>query len=193
MGSKSSPAPDGGYLSEEDLLPHDEMPPRGPWGERLFVLTKVFALAGGLLLLALVAMSVVSIIGRKLTSSPVPGDIEIMQMGTAVAAAALLPYCEMLGKHLRVDFFTTGMQAHHKAILDAIANLLLAIVGALVAWRTAAYTISIHEAGETSMVLGWPVWPATALIVPSMALFALAGLYNAMQKFGVARREGERA
>jgi TRAP-type mannitol/chloroaromatic compound transport system permease small subunit len=188
--STASPDSDGGYKTEQDLLPREEMPERGPWGRRLLVLSKAFALAGGTLLVALVVMSVASIVGRKLFSMPVPGDIEIMQMGTAVAAAALLPYCEMLGKHLRVDFFTAHLRAGPKAVLDGIANLLLGFVGALVAWRTAAYTISIWQAGETSMVLGWPVWPATALIVPSLIMFALAGWYNAMQKFASASGSG---
>jgi TRAP-type mannitol/chloroaromatic compound transport system permease small subunit len=186
-----SPSLDEGDKSEEDPIPREELPACGPWGNRLLMLCRAFALAGGALLVALVAMSVASIVGRKLFSMPVPGDIEIMQMGTAVAAAALLPYCEMLGKHLRVDFFTTHLRARPKAILDGIANLILGFVGALVAWRTAVYTISIWQAGETSMVLGWPVWPATALIVPSLIMFALAGWYNAMQKFGVARGNGD--
>ena len=74
-----------------------------------------FALTGGLLFLALVGMSLVSIVGRKLFAMPVPGDIEMLQMGTAVASATLLPYCEMNRSHLRVDFFTINIrpQAGH--------------------------------------------------------------------------------
>src|SRR3569832_1250659 len=83
-------------------------------GNRLFALCKLFALLGGLLFLALLAMSIVSIVGRKLFSAPVVGDIELMQMGTAVASAALLGYCEMTGKHLRVDFYTNHKNKQKK-------------------------------------------------------------------------------
>lgn len=186
MHSAASAVPNEGAGQGADLIPHEELPPRGPWGERLFQVTRILALTGGALFLVLVAMSLVSIIGRKLFSMPVPGDIELMQMGTAVASATLLGYCEMTGKHLRVDFFTANMRRRNRAMLDGITHLALALVGFLVAWRTAVAAIALYNVGETSMMLGWPVWPATALIVPSFVVFALAGWYNAMQEFRAA-------
>jgi TRAP-type C4-dicarboxylate transport system permease small subunit len=71
-------------------------------------------------------------------------------------------------------------------MLDAISHLLLAIVAALVAWRTAVSAISIQEAGETSMILAWPVWIVVAAIVPSFILLAVAGLYNAITHWRLA-------
>ena len=152
---------------------------RGPLGQGLYLLAKGFAVAGGLMFVALVAMSLISIVGRKLAAAPVPGDIEIMQMGTAVAAAAMLAYCEMARHHLRVDFFTAKLSIKNKDRLDAISHLLLAGVALLLAWRTGVAAISLKEAGETSMVLSWPVWPAVAAMVPSLLLLAAAGAYNA--------------
>lgn len=155
-------------------------PALGPWGMRLHWLTRVFALAGGAGFFALVLMSLASIIGRKMAASPVPGDIELLQMGGAVAAAAMLPLCEMERQHLRVDFFTTRLSLRARQWLDAVSHLLLGLVAAVVAWRTAAGALSLHEAGETSMMLLWPVWTVVAAMVPSFALLALAGLCNAV-------------
>lgn len=152
---------------------------RGPVGQGLYVLSKGYAIGGGLMFVALVLMSLVSIVGRKLFSMPVPGDIEIMQMGTAVASAAMLAYCEMMRHHLRVDFFTAKLSPQNKDRLDALSHLLLAIVAMLIAWRTGVAAASLKEAGETSMMLSWPVWPAVALLVPSFVLLGAAGLYNA--------------
>ena len=86
---------------------------------------------GGFILLVL--MSLVSIIGRKIAAAPVPGDIEIMQMGGAVAAAAMLPFCEMERHHLRVDFFTARLSEPARHRLDALSHLLLALVAAVIA------------------------------------------------------------
>ncbi len=152
----------------------------GPWGRRLHALSRVFALAGGAGFIALVLMSLVSIIGRKLAAAPVPGDIEILQMGGAVAAAAMLPLCEMERQHLRVDFFTTRLPLRARHWLDALSHLLLALVAAVVAWRTAAGALSLREAGESSMMLLWPVWTVVAALVPSFVLLAAAGLCNAV-------------
>lgn len=37
--------------------------------------------------------------------------------------------------------------------------------------------LAIKDAGETSMILGWPVWIAQILMVPGFLLMALAGFY----------------
>ncbi len=162
-------------------------PPFGRWGMRLHLLTRVFALAGGAGFIALVLMSLVSIIGRKLASAPLPGDIEILQMGGAVAAAAMLPFCEMERQHLRVDFFTTRLPRRARQWLDALSHFLLALVAAVVAWRTAAGALSLREAGESSMMLLWPVWTVVAALVPSFVLLALSGLVNAVAYARAAR------
>jgi len=60
-----------------------------------------------------------------------------------------------------------------------------------VAWRTGASAFSLKEAGETSMILAWPVWMVVAALVPSFALLALAGVYNAVQHWQLASAEGE--
>ena len=133
--TRSKPPTNEVFQAEDELIPHELMPVRGPWGSRLFATVRAVAQVGGLLLMLIVVLSVVSIVGRKLYSMPVPGDIELLQMGTAVAAAAMLAYCEMLGKHLKVDFFTEKLRTRPRAILDGFAHLLLALVSALVAWR----------------------------------------------------------
>ncbi len=161
----------------------------GLWGRRLHWLTQAFAVIGGLGFISMVLMSLVSIIGRKIASSPIPGDIEIMQMGGAVAAAAMLPFCEMERHHLRVDFFTTRLSLSARHRLDALSHLLLALVAAVVAWRTGAGALSLKEAGESSMMLMWPVWTVVAALVPSFALLASAGLYNAFSYWTAAGRD----
>ncbi len=186
----------GDSMAEVVIDGASEAPPTaafGPWGRRLHALTRAFAIGGGLGFIALVAMSIISIVGRKLAAAPVPGDIELMQMGTAVSAAAMLAYCEMEHHHLRVDFFTTRVSPSTRHRLDALSHLLLAIVAAVIAWRTGAGALSLKEAGEASMMLLWPVWTVVAAMVPSFVLLAMAGLYNAGFYWSAASRPAEQA
>ena len=69
----------------------------GPAGRVLLQITKVVAIAGGLVFVALVAMEIVSIVGRKLFAAPVPGDVEILQMCAAFASATFFAYCHLMG------------------------------------------------------------------------------------------------
>ncbi len=144
---------------------------------------KAFALAGGALFVAMVCLSVVSIVGRKLWSTPVNGDIELLQMGTGIAAAAFFPYCTMMGEHLRVEFFTTWMSSRGREILDGIASLLLCLAMALLAWRSSMQASEIYEAGEVTIMRNIPVWIPVLCLVPSLALTALCALNRAIHHF----------
>jgi len=151
----------------------------GRWGRRLEAACKGSAIAGSLVFVALVAMSIVSISGRKLASTPVPGDVEMLQLCAAFASASFFGWCHLNQGDVKVDFFTEWLGERQVHALDSLGSLLVAAFGALIAWRTAAGAASLHAAGETTMILGAPVWLGQALMVPGFALLALAGLYRA--------------
>ena len=75
-------------------------------------------------------------------------------------------------------------------LLDAMASLIVASVGALLAWRTGAAVVEAFDVGETTMILGLPLWPGPALMVPGFLLLSLAGLYRCALHLRRARRGG---
>ena len=150
----------------------------GPGGRALLVASKLLAIAGGLVFVGIVVMSIVSITGRKLAAAPVPGDVEMLQMCAAFAASAFFAYCHLINGDVKVDFFTHGMAPRKVHAMDAFGSLLLALFGTVVGWRTAAGAIAIKEVGETSAILGWPVWIAQMLMVPGFAMLAVAAAYT---------------
>ena len=52
----------------------------GPAGRALLALSKLLSVVGGLVFVLLVTMSIVSITGRKLAASPVPGDVVVFPL-----------------------------------------------------------------------------------------------------------------
>jgi len=160
-----------------ELVEHDRV-------ERtLIAVAKAMALLGGTMFIVLIAMSLRSIIGRKLGFGPVNGDIELMQAGTAVAAIAFLPYCTLLGEHLKVDFFTENLDRRIKRKIDGVADLLLAVVMVLLTWRTGLSALSLHEAGEVTALVSLPVWIPVAALVPMLALTTVCAIYRAVIAF----------
>lgn len=164
----------------------------GPGGNFLLRLARVLAVAGGLVFVGLVVMSVVSIVGRKTLDFVVPGDVEVLQMFAACAAASFFPYCHLLHGDIKVDFFTHTLSRRRIWLLDALGSLLVGLFGALLAWRSWAGAMAVKEAGETSMILGWPVWVPQALMVPGFALLAVAGVYLCGHQLRLAVAEGRR-
>jgi len=149
----------------------------GKFGRGLLAATQLSALFGGVVFLAIVVMSIVSIVGRKLWAMPVPGDVEMLQMGAAFASASFFAYCHLNGGDVKVDFFTAKARAATVHRLDALGSLLVGVFGSLITWRATVGALSIREAGETSLILGWPVWIAQILMMPGFLLLALSGFY----------------
>ena len=160
----------------------------GPGGRLLLTASKYLAIAGGLVFVGLVIMSIVSITGRKLFSWPVPGDVEILQMCAAFASSCFFAYCHMINGDVKVDFFTHNLAPAKVEALDAFGALMVGLFGTLIAWRTAAGAIAIRDVGETSAILGWPVWFAQGLMVPGFALLGAAGFYMCIRHLRAAVR-----
>ena len=162
----------------------------GPGGRMLLAATKYLAIAGGLVFVGLVIMSIVSITGRKLFAWPVPGDVEVLQMCAAAASACFFAYCHMINGDVTVDFFTHNLSPRTVATMDAFGSFLVGVFGALIAWRTAAGAMVVREYSETSAILGWPVWIAQSLMVPGFVLLGAAGFYMAARHLCIAMRPG---
>lgn len=138
-----------------------------------------FALTGGGIVLLIIAMSLISLVGRKLFSAPIPGDIEILQMAIAVAVTAFLPLCEMTDNHIRVDLLADFLPARVNRVLLTLGHVLLAAVAALMAWRTGLLVLNSYDYGSTSTMLAVPLWLPQGLMVPSLWLLSVCGLYRA--------------
>ncbi|PPE69291.1 TRAP transporter small permease [Caldimonas thermodepolymerans] len=138
-----------------------------------------FALVGGLCAGAVAVLTVVSIAGRSLWSTPLHGDFELTQFGTALCISLCLPWCQLNGGNIIVDFFTARAGRRTQAVLDGIGAVLLSAMMALLAWRTAVGAQSVLEARETSMILGLPMWVVYAVLAPGFALTLVIALCQA--------------
>lgn len=139
----------------------------------------LFALLGGLAASVVALMTATSIAGRALVARPIPGDVELTQFGIALCISLCLPWCQLHGGNIIVDFFTQRTSDRARRRLDAIGATLLALMVALLAWRTTAGALAVREAGEETMILGLPMWWTYALLAPGLALAALVALVQA--------------
>ena len=148
----------------------------------LDALAAVLALFGGVLLLAVAILTVVSVSGRWLASQPLTGDIEVVQLATAAAIALFLPYCQLRGSHLIVDFFTARSSGPVQRRLDTVGSVLAGGLFFLLAWRAGIAVADMRRAGETTMVLGVALWIPYAAMVPGLALAGFTGVVEPFLK-----------
>ena len=138
-------------------------------------LAHVFAWTGA----AVGLTTVTSVVLRALTTRPIQGDVEITQFGVALAISLMLPWCQLRGANIIVDFFTQRLREQRLRVLDGIGCLLIAAMYLLLAWRTGVGARAVFEAGETSMIRSLPMWWVYASLAPGLALAALIALVQA--------------
>jgi TRAP-type C4-dicarboxylate transport system permease small subunit len=144
------------------------------------------ALIGGVLLVALATMVVVSVTLRSdlVGAAGVPGDFELVQMATAVAAFCFLPYCQLKRGNIFVDTFTLRLPVRWRNWIDAVWDVVYGLVMALVAWRLAVGARAALASGENTMVLGFPSYIPIALCSVLAVLVAAAAFVSARRLIG---------
>ncbi|ROR32195.1 TRAP transporter small permease [Inmirania thermothiophila] len=153
---------------------------RGPGpGGWLAGLCRGFAIAGGVLILAAAALTVVSVGTRYVLGRPIPGDFELVEIACAVAVFAFLPWCQLQRGNVLVDVFTLRAPRRLRARLDALWSALYGALALLLAWRMALGGLDMRRYGEQTMVLGVPLWWGFIPIVASLLLLAATCLATA--------------
>jgi TRAP-type C4-dicarboxylate transport system permease small subunit len=82
------------------------------------------ATIGGVVLVAIASVTVVSVIGRAFFSHPILGDVELVQLGCAVVVASFLPYTQFRRANIIVDFFTANASEKTQNRLDGFGTFL---------------------------------------------------------------------
>ena len=152
----------------------------------LETLARVCAVVAGVLLTVITLMTCASLIGRNTTGWTLIGDFELSGSAAGAAIALFMPWCQVRRGNIRVDFFTAGASVATRAGLDRFGALLLALVMALMTWRTGIGGVNAWNSQSGSMMLGFPEWIVYAFMVPPLALTALIALLQVWRGFPVA-------
>ncbi|UJW84225.1 TRAP transporter small permease [Devosia sp. SL43] len=141
-------------------------------------LAKAVAIAGGLVLVAIVVLIVVSVIGRSLSWAglgPVLGDYELVEAGVGFAVFAFLPWAHLTRGHAVVAIFTDMLGPRFNAWLLVFCDALMLAVAVFLTWRHALGTIDKFDYGETTLLLRMPLgWSFAAGLVGAVTLIIVA-------------------
>lgn len=147
----------------------------------LAVLTRPLAIACGLLSLALALIVTVHVCLRWLLNSQVPGDIELVQIGTALSIFAFFPLCQSRRGNIVVDSFTTRMRPRGRDLLDALWDIVYAGAAAIIAWRLFIGAWDTMRTNTVSMILGLPTGWAVAACAFAAAFLAAVAVATALR------------
>lgn len=145
------------------------------------------ALAGGALSITVGCVVVLSVALRGSGIGSIPGDFELVQMGTALTVFAFLPWCQARRGNVFVDTFTTFLPKSVQAGLDALWDVVYAGMMGLIAWRLWLGALDAMASRTTTMVLLVPIGPAIAACALMAFFLALIAIATAVERVGSVR------
>jgi len=163
-------------------------------------IARAMAFLGGAVLTALVLLTCASIAGRSLNGllhgigapwaqalidfgiGPVNGDFEMVEAGMAFAIFAFLPLCQITSGHAVVDIFTSRMPDRVRRVLASVTEITFALVLCLIAVQLLSGMESKIRSGQTSFILGYPVWWGYAGAMLGAFFAALVAVYMAVMR-----------
>jgi len=150
----------------------------------LELLAKLCAIAAGVLLTVITLMTCISVIGRNTVGWTIVGDFELTGAAAGAAIALFMPWCQLRRGNINVDFFTAWTSPATQQRLERLGALLLALLMALMAWRTALGGINAWNSKSGSMMLGFPEWVVYCCIAPPFLLTACIAVAQALRDRG---------
>lgn len=153
----------------------------------LVALCRWFAAIGGVALMAMMLLTVSSVTLRTVFGAPIPGDFELVELLSAVTVFCFLPWCQITGGNVLVDFFTMKAGARTNHALEALGDLIYLVIGALLTWRLWHGTVDFFSYGEGTMVLRIPLWWSFIINIPAMALLVVTTFFTLLGHIGKAR------
>ncbi len=142
-------------------------------------LAKYLAILGGLVLCLIALMVLISIVGRAgipIGLSSIKGDFELVEVGTAFAILAFMPFAQLNRSHAEVSFFTEKLGKFANKAIDFIVDFIMLIIASILAWRLTLGAIEKYNNGEVSFILQFPLWFAYASALIALYIWVLVAI-----------------
>lgn len=169
----------------------------------LTYLSRLMAILGGVMLSAVIALTVFSILMRMLDRlfhwmvdaeflgalgqwmidagvGPILGTFELIEAGIGFVIFAFLPICQITGGHATVDIFTSAMSEGTNRVLRGMTEVLFAAILVLIAVQLYGGLMTKFNSGQTTLELQFPVWYSYAIGLAGAALAAVVSVYLAV-------------
>jgi TRAP-type C4-dicarboxylate transport system permease small subunit len=166
-------------------------------------MARIMAVLGGIVLLALIVITCVSILGRALNTAlhsgfmqaaapdfaqalidwgigAIRGDFELVEAGMAFCIFAFLPLCQVTAGHATVDILIGAMPRPARRVFVFLGEALFAVALVVIAQQLYLGMDSKLRSGQTSFLLQYPVWWGYAAALVGAVAAAVAGVYMAL-------------
>ncbi|MCP4718069.1 MAG: TRAP transporter small permease [Desulfobacteraceae bacterium] len=127
---------------------------------------------GALALTSMMLLTVVDVIGRFF-KHPIFGSVELVGFLATIVVATALPYTHKVDGHVGVEILVRLLSKKTQIFIDIFTRSLSLVLFSLITWQMFLYANDIHETGEVSMNLEFPIYYIVYLLAFGMLIFSV--------------------
>jgi len=137
---------------------------------------------GSVSLAGMMLLTVVDVIGRFF-KYPIFGSVELVGFMATIVVATALPYTYKLDGHVGVEILVRLLSKRTQIIMDIFTGLISLCLFGLITWQMFLYAKDIHETGEVSMNLEFPIYYIIYLLAFGLVAFTLTIIEKILKNF----------
>jgi TRAP-type C4-dicarboxylate transport system permease small subunit len=145
------------------------------------LLDALCGLLAAVALFAIMALTLVDVLGRKLLSQSVPGSLELTEILMVVVIFSALPLVSLHGEHVAFDSLDALMPAWLRRLQQGLINLLCGLALAALAWLMWDKAMQMAGYGDTTAQLKLPLGPFVGLMSVLCGLTSLMHMLLVLQ------------
>ena len=138
------------------------------------------AVLGGLALIGMIVIVVVSVVGRAFIWAglkPILGDYELISIAMGFVVFSFLPWAHLMRGHALVTLVTDNFSVRVNAWILVVTDLLMLIASSFIAWRLFIGTTDKFANRETTILLGLPMGWAFALSMIGAVVLVIVAIF----------------
>ena len=132
----------------------------------------ILKIIGAVAITCMMLLTVVDVIGRFF-KYPIFGSVELVGFLATVIVAAALPYTYKVEGHVGVEIRVRLLSKKTQLIIDIFTRTLSFVLFCLVTWQMFLYAKDIHDTGEVSMNLEFPIYYIIYLLAFGLLVFSV--------------------
>jgi TRAP-type C4-dicarboxylate transport system permease small subunit len=142
-------------------------------------LERNLALASGLAVFSLMVLAVISVGGRNLFNSPLPGYVDWIEQAMPLIAFMGASFVMREGGHIRMDIVVGQLRGRALYVVELITTLAVLVLMVLLVWGTWAHFKRSFDfsapmwSRDSSMDIALPIWPAKLLAPVAFGVLCL--------------------
>ncbi|RLC58876.1 MAG: hypothetical protein DRI30_01920 [Chloroflexi bacterium] len=145
-------------------------------GKQLYLLCNVMAFIAAGILFLLAGLTFFDVIGRRFFDSPVTGTIEIVELGTAIAAFFAMPRAFITDSHVSAQFIERLSRGKVGLVITLIRGVLMVITIGLMAYAISLVAFDLMRSDRVTIELELPLYPFSTIIAVATWVSAAAAL-----------------